>query len=62
MARTLEDVMARRTRSLILDARAAMECAPTAVRWMAEELGRDEEWQKRELNQFRELAESSTLA
>ncbi len=39
LARTVEDLLSRRTRSLILDARAAMEAAPTAAAILAEELG-----------------------
>ena len=35
MARTVEDVLARRTRSLILDARASMEAAPAVARILA---------------------------
>ncbi len=45
MAMTLEDVLARRTRALFLDARAAMQIAPRAAELMAGELGRDTVWQ-----------------
>ena len=38
MARTVEDVLARRTRALFLDARAAMEAAPAVARLLAKEL------------------------
>ncbi|MGB0722624.1 MAG: FAD-dependent oxidoreductase [Gammaproteobacteria bacterium] len=38
-ARTVEDMLARRSRLLFLDARAAMEVAPTVATIMAEELG-----------------------
>jgi glycerol-3-phosphate dehydrogenase len=44
MARTVEDVLARRTRALFLDARAARECAPRAASLLARELGRDAGW------------------
>ncbi len=37
MARTLEDALARRTRSLFLDARAASEMAPAAAHLMAQD-------------------------
>jgi glycerol-3-phosphate dehydrogenase len=43
-ARTVEDVLSRRTRALLLDARAAMRAAPQVARIMARELDRDEEW------------------
>jgi glycerol-3-phosphate dehydrogenase len=56
MARTVEDALARRTRALFLNARAAMEMAPVTARLMARELGRDESWQSREVEAFRTLA------
>ena len=45
MARTVEDVLARRTRALFLRARAAIEMAPAVAAIMARELGRDREWE-----------------
>jgi glycerol-3-phosphate dehydrogenase len=56
MARTVEDVLARRTRALFLDARAAIEMAPKAAALLARELGRDEEWQAAQVASFRKLA------
>lgn len=56
MARTLEDVLARRTRALLLDARAAAEAAPETACLLASELGRDEAWVKKQTRAFRELA------
>jgi glycerol-3-phosphate dehydrogenase len=56
MARTLEDVLARRTRALFLDARAAIEMAPGAARLLARELGRDEAWRDAQVEAFRALA------
>ena len=41
MARTVEDFLARRSRLLLLDARASMEAAPAVARLLARELGRD---------------------
>ena len=55
MARTVEDVLARRTRALFLNARAAMEMAPKAAALLARELGRDEAWQAAQVAAFREL-------
>ena len=55
-ARTVEDVLARRTRALFLDARASMEIAPTVAALMAAELGRDEAWQQEQVESFRRLA------
>ena len=39
MARTVEDVLARRARILFLDAKAAIELAPSVAELMANELG-----------------------
>ena len=56
MARTVEDVLARRTRALLLDARASMEMAPRVARLMADELGRDETWAESQVAEYRDLA------
>jgi glycerol-3-phosphate dehydrogenase len=53
MARTVEDVLARRTRALLLNARAAMEMAPRVAEILASELGRDTRGQ---LTEFLRLA------
>lgn len=56
-ARTTEDVLARRTRALFLDARAAMEAAEDASRLVATELGRDETARQRDLESFLKVAQ-----
>jgi len=56
MARSVEDVLARRTRALFLNARAAIEMAPETARLLARELGRDAAWQARQVDAFRTLA------
>jgi len=56
-ARTIEDVLARRTRALLLDARVSMEIAPRVAELMAVELGRDQAWQQAQVTQYLELAE-----
>src|SRR6185369_2104305 len=55
-ARTVEDVLARRTRALVLDATASMEMAPRVARLMADELGYDDNWQQRQIRDFLSLA------
>jgi glycerol-3-phosphate dehydrogenase len=52
MARTVEDMLARRTRALFLNARAAMEMAPRIAELMAAELGRDESWRTTQVAEF----------
>ena len=61
MARTVEDVLARRTRALLLDAKASAECAPLAARLLARELGQDEAWQKQQVDAYRALATAAQL-
>jgi len=56
MARSVEDVLARRTRALFLNARAAIAMAPETARLLARELGRDEAWQARQIDDFRDVA------
>lgn len=58
MACTVEDVLARRTRSLFLDAEAAAAAAPTVARLMAAEFGRDGEWERIQAALFQTLAAS----
>jgi glycerol-3-phosphate dehydrogenase len=56
-ARTIEDVLARRTRALFLNARVAIESAPKVARIMALELGKDESWIEKQIGEFNETAE-----
>ncbi|MGC2238594.1 MAG: glycerol-3-phosphate dehydrogenase/oxidase [Pyrinomonadaceae bacterium] len=56
MAQTVEDILARRTRALFLNARAAIEIAPEIARIMADELGKDENWINRQIDEFNETA------
>jgi glycerol-3-phosphate dehydrogenase len=56
MARTLDDVLARRTRSLLLDAGAAIEAAPEVAQVMAKELGAGDAWVERQVADFQRIA------
>ncbi len=58
MARTLEDVLARRTRALFLNAAASIEIAPAAAKIMAREMGKDASWEKEEIRTFTALAQN----
>jgi glycerol-3-phosphate dehydrogenase len=55
MPRSLEDVLARRTRSLFLDARASREAGPKVAEIMAKELGFDKSWQESEVVKYNQL-------
>ncbi len=56
MARTVEDVLARRTRALILDAKTSMEVAPEVAAIMAKELSKDKTWEKEQVETYITLA------
>lgn len=56
MARTVDDILSRRTRALFLNARAAIEMAPKVAALMAGELGKGQDWIEHELREFNELA------
>ncbi len=56
MAQSVADILARRTRSLILDAKAARECAPKVAAIMAKELGKDAAWQEEQVSAFNTLS------
>jgi glycerol-3-phosphate dehydrogenase len=56
MARTVEDVLARRTRALFLDARESIRIAPEIARIMAKELNRNEVWIEKQIEDFKRVA------
>ncbi len=60
-ARTVEDVLARRCRALVLNAKAAVEMAPEVAALMARELQWSDERARQEVAAFAELAERYQL-
>jgi glycerol-3-phosphate dehydrogenase len=60
-ARTLEDVLSRRTRSLLLDAQAALRAAPRVAALMAPELQRDLAWETQQIVAFDALVRAHYL-
>jgi glycerol-3-phosphate dehydrogenase len=58
MARTVEDVLSRRTRSLLLDAKASMEAAPQVAELMADKLGYSKGWIQKQMQDYRLLSEA----
>lgn len=61
MARTVEDILSRRTRALILDAEKSIEAAPEVAKVIARELGFDEAWEKRQVEKYTKLARGYML-
>ncbi len=58
MAETVEDVLARRTRALFLNSRAALDSAEAVADLMTVELGRGDEWKARQLAEFGRTAQN----
>ena len=57
MAMTVEDILARRSRMLFVDARAAIASAEPVAKLMAEQLGMDAAWREDQVRRFQEMAE-----
>ena len=62
MARTVEDVLSRRTRALLLDAGAARRAAPGVARVMAREMGAPEGWAEAQAAAFDRVARTYYVA
>lgn len=58
MAETVEDVLARRTRILFLNAKVALEIAPKIAEIMAKELGKNKTWKTEQVKAFQQIAEN----
>jgi glycerol-3-phosphate dehydrogenase len=57
MARTVDDVLSRRTRALFLNARAAQRMIEPVAALLARELGRDDAWKRNQIASASALAE-----
>lgn len=62
MARTVEDVLSRRTRSLLLDAKEAIKISPLVASLMAEELGHSKKWEEDQIKLFENLASNYKIS
>jgi len=61
MARTVDDVLARRVRVLYLDARASIALAPRVASILASELDRDKKWEQEQVKEYTELASAYVM-
>ena len=61
MAMNVEDVLARRTRLLFLDAKAAIEASPFVAKIMADELKKDDVWIDEQVEKFKKVAITYTI-
>ncbi|WP_299102925.1 glycerol-3-phosphate dehydrogenase/oxidase [uncultured Winogradskyella sp.] len=61
MARSIEDVLARRVRVLFLDAKAAIEMAPMVGELLRSELNETNDWKSAQISEFIEIADQYIL-
>ena len=61
-ARTVDDVLARRTRALFTDVAAARASAPLVAQLLARERGRDDEWRRDQCAAFGAIAREDAAA
>ncbi|WP_179346506.1 glycerol-3-phosphate dehydrogenase/oxidase [Winogradskyella ursingii] len=61
MARTIEDVLARRVRVLFLDAKAAIEISPYVGEVLRKELNQTDEWRQIQISEFLTVADQYVL-
>jgi glycerol-3-phosphate dehydrogenase len=61
MARTIDDVLARRVRVLYLDARASIALAPRVASVLASELGRNKSWEQEQVKEYTEMASAYVM-
>jgi glycerol-3-phosphate dehydrogenase len=61
MARTVEDVLSRRTRALLLDAKESINVAHLVAREMAKEMNKDESWINDQTKIFKAVAVNYVL-
>jgi glycerol-3-phosphate dehydrogenase len=61
MARTVDDVLARRVRALYMDARISIKMAPAVASLMAEELQKDKKWEEQQVKEYTEMAKNYYL-
>lgn len=62
MARTVDDILARRVRLLFLDARAAIQSSEKVARVLAKELGCNESWVNKEVLNFKKISKGFLLS
>ena len=61
MAICIEDILARRTRLLFLDAKLAIAVAPMVASIIAPYLQKDKNWERAEIASFTQLADQYIL-
>jgi glycerol-3-phosphate dehydrogenase len=58
MARSVEDILSRRTRALLLDAKASLQAAPIVARMLAKELKKKPSWINQQIEAYARVAKN----
>lgn len=61
MALCLEDILARRTRCLFLNAQETIKIAPKVAEIMAQVLGKNKAWERQEIELYTQIANNYTI-
>lgn len=61
MAMTVEDVLARRSRSLFLNAKESLKLAPLVGKIMAKEMNKNQDWIEQQIEQYSQLTQNYLL-
>jgi glycerol-3-phosphate dehydrogenase len=62
MACTVDDMLSRRTRCLLLDAKESLRIAPAVAELMAEAMGKNEKWIEEQLSDYSSLTKNYILS
>jgi len=62
MARTVEDILSRRTRALLLDSKESIAIAPVVAAIMAQEMSRDSNWIEAQVKSYNEVAKNYVIS
>lgn len=60
-AQTVDDILSRRTRSILLDSKASIECSEKVASIMATKLNKDKTWEQDQVNSFKKIAQNYVL-
>ncbi len=61
MARTVEDVLSRRTRALLLDAKESIRIAPMLPQLWPTEMNKDKDWIEEQVKSYNEVARNYVI-
>lgn len=61
MAKTVEDILTRRTKTLFSDAKESVRITPKVAKLLAQELGHNKQWEELQISNFNTIAANYIL-